>query len=103
MRNINLAAIPNQSLTVQLDNRIWDITIKETKGVMSATVLRDNVLLLSNQRLTPGTPLIPYEYLEDGNFFFITNDGDYPYYTEFGKTQNLIYASEAELNAIRST
>jgi hypothetical protein len=36
-----------------------------------------------------------------GNFVFLTaNNGDLPYYTEFGATQTLVFATTAELNAL---
>jgi hypothetical protein len=103
MIEINLSSIPNQSLTVQLGGFIWDITLKETKGVMSATISRDNELLIQNVRCCPGTPLLPYRYQESGNFMFVTNDDEYPYYTQFNNTQSLIFASQDELEVIRGT
>lgn len=103
MININIAAIPNQSLSVQLGGFVWDITLKETIGTMSATVVRDGITLVQNQRIAPGTPLLPYSYLESGNFLFLTNAGDYPYYTQFGLTQSLVFATQEEINAIQGT
>lgn len=103
MIEIILASIPNQSLSVQLSGFIWDITLKEAKGIMAASIVRDNVPIISNMRLVPGVPLLPYQYQEEGNFWFVTNNGDYPYYTEFGKTQSLFYVSQAELEVIRGT
>lgn len=103
MNVVNLMPIPNQSLTVQFGDNIWELIFKETKGVMSVTVRKNNVLLLSNSRLAPGTPVLPYRFQEDGNFYFLTNNGDYPYYTEFGKTQTLVYASQGEIDAARGT
>lgn len=103
MIQINLSPIPNQSISVQLGGYFWEIILKETKGVMSATVIRDNVVLISNVRCAPGTPLLPYIFQESGNFLFLTNDGDYPYYTQFGISQGLIFASADELEVIRGT
>lgn len=103
MIQINLSAIPNQSLSVQLNGSLYDLTIKETRGVMCATISRDNILLISNMRMIAGCPLLPYKYLEKGNFLMLTANDEYPYYTKFGDTQILIFASQAELDAIRGT
>lgn len=88
---------------MQLNGSVYDLTIKETRGVMCVTIVRDNALLLSNTRMVAGYPLIPYRYLENGNFIVLTANDDYPYYTKFGSTQMLIFASQAELDVIRGT
>lgn len=100
MNEINLQAIPNQKLSVNVDNILYEITIKETNGVMSATVVRNGETLLSNNRLVGGTPLIPYKYMQDGNFIITTNNDEIPFYDQFGLTQFLIYASAEELEAL---
>jgi len=69
---------------------------------MSATVIRNNITLLSNIRLVAGMPMIPYEYLEAGNFVLTTLDDDLPDWNQFGISQSLIYVSEAELGEIRA-
>ena len=102
MRQIEIAPVPNQSFSVRLDDQQYDFVIKFEAGVMSVTITRDNVLLVSNLRAVPGEPLLPYRYLESGNFVITTKDGDYPNYLEFGVTQNLIFASHAELEALRA-
>lgn len=102
MIEIALAVIPNQAFSIRLDNQVYDVTLKETDGVMSATIVRDGVTILSGTRVVAGTPLIPYEYLESGNFMLLTDDDDLPDYTKFGISQSLIYASQAELEALRA-
>lgn len=101
MRLIIVEAIPNQSFTVRLDDAQFDITIKETRGVMSATIIRDNVTLIENSRITAGTPILPYKYQERGNFVMITENEAIPYYDQFGNTQHLIYVEAAEVEAYR--
>lgn len=105
---IPLQAIPNQSLTIQLDGNNWDIqvfscnTTPQTPGtqVMAYTFTLNGVVIVSNQRGVTHWPLIGYDYLENGNFFMITDNDDYPDYNQFGITQYLIYASQAEIEAI---
>jgi hypothetical protein len=102
MLQVPIIAAPNQSFSVRLGDLNYDITIKETRGVMCASITRDNVLIVENIRILPGRPIIPYLYKEDGNFAVYTTDDEYPYYTEFGNTQFLYYVDAAELEAIRA-
>jgi hypothetical protein len=100
---VPLAAIPNQSFNIFLDNNEWDFTIYTVGNVMAADVVLNGAIILLGQRLTPVTPVIPYRYLENGNFLFITENFDYPDYTMFGASQNLFYVSPTELEAIRAS
>lgn len=104
MEIINIQAIPNQKLSVRLDNNLYQITIKECNGCMCATVVCNGITIVTNSRLVGNTPLIPYRYLENdsGNFIIGTDLEEIPYYTQFGVTQQLIYASAAELIEFRA-
>lgn len=102
MIQIDLAAVPNQSFSIRLDNNLYDITITDLGTIMSATIVKNNETLLSNTRIVNGSLIIPYSYLEDGNFFITSDDNDIPYYTEFNITQFLYYVSQAELAALRA-
>ena len=98
MRTISLDAIPNQELSVTLDNNRWDITIKECNGVMCCTLVLNDVLLLSGQRIVAGSPLIPYKHMQgSGNFWILTEDDELPYYDRFGVDQQFIYTSFGEV------
>lgn len=101
MIDLPLQAIPNQSFSEQIGDTRFGITIKETNGVMSITVVRDDVELVSMQRLTPGTPILPYLYLEDGNLLVLVEDEELPCWPAFGITQFLVYLSAEELAAAR--
>lgn len=102
MIEIPLANIPNQSFSIQLDNILYDITIKFIINVMTMTIIRSGTEIISNFRITPNLKIIPYTYLENGNFAVITANNEYPNYNNFGINQSLIYASAAELEAIRA-
>ena len=101
IQQIPIQPIPNQSFTVVLDNVSFDIVLKFTVNVMSATISADGVLLVQNTRVVPGFPIIPYRYLEQGNFVIQTLNDDYPNYEQFGTSQQLIYASQEQLELIR--
>lgn len=102
MIDVGIAALPNQSLTIQLDERRYVIDLREANGVMSATITRDGVTIVSNIRVTAGTPLLPYRYQEAGNFIMTTDGEAIPYWDQFSVTQFLVYVTPAELAAYRA-
>jgi len=102
MIDIGLAAVANQELAVQLGGRQYVIAMHEANGVMSATITRDGVTLVSNVRVTAGTPLLPYRYQESGNFLLTVDGEALPYWDQFGVTQFLVYLTTAELAAYRA-
>ena len=110
MINIPLQAVPNQSLSIQLDQINFDIRIHSCgqslipeANTMVFTIFINGVRTISSFRATPGSAIIPYLYLEDGNFVMITQNDAYPSYDQFGITQYLIYASAAEIEALYAT
>lgn len=101
MMQIELAAVPNQEVSFQIDQTFYTLTVLETNGCMSVTVARDNVTVASSVRAMPDAPLLPYEYQEPGNFVFLTDNGQIPYYDQFGTTQTLNYLTADEVEALR--
>lgn len=102
MRVIELDAIPNQQLQVTLDGNRWVLVFNETRGVMAVTIVLNDVVILSGQRIVAGTPLIPYEYLQgSGNFWVLTEEDEFPYWELFG-SQVLVYMNAAEAAAMPS-
>lgn len=103
MKQVNIQALPNQAFSIRLEDSRYDFVIKETNGVMSMDLARNNVQILSGHRMLSGTPLIPYKYQEEGNFVLPTLDDDLPFYTSFGITQFLFYLTAAEVAALRAS
>lgn len=101
MIDVGVSAIANQSLSIQLDERFYDIALREANGVMAITITRDDVALVSNMRLTAGTPVLPYRYQEEGNFIMTTDSEAIPYWDQFGVTQFLVYLNADEVAALR--
>lgn len=101
MIDVGIATLANQALSIQLDERFYEIELREANGVMSATITRDGVTIVSNMRVTAGTPLLPYRYQEAGNFIMTTDGEAIPYWDQFNVTQFLVYLSAAELAAYR--
>ena len=112
MINVPLQAIPNQNLSIQIDQINYNITLASCGSnfanadnslyITAVTILINNTLVVSGVRAVAGFPIIASVYLENGNFVFVTNNGDYPNYLQFGIDQFLIYASPEELAQIEA-
>lgn len=99
---IPLAAVPNQELTIRLDNRRYVIAVRDVGGIMAVTITRDDVVLISGVRACAGSPLLPYFHLVGmvGSFIFTTvAPGEIPFYTAFGSTCFLVFATTEEILA----
>jgi hypothetical protein len=102
MQVISLQPIPNQSFNIQLDNVLYQISVKTGGSFMFVDIIQNGTPLVLGMRAVAGTFLIPYEYLATlGNFLIITANEEYPYYTEFGIDQFLIYFSQSDLENLR--
>lgn len=102
MNLIPLQSVPNQQLSTVLEENRYNISVKETKGVMGVTIVRNDITIIENVRATAGTLILPYLYEELGNFVFLNLDEDVIYYSNFGTSQNLYYLTAADLAALRS-
>jgi len=100
---IPIQAVPNQSLSVNLNGSQYVIAIRYTNGCMSVSISKDGVILVENVRAVGAYPVLPYRYLEEnnGNFMFLTANNLLPNYTQFNLTQSLLYFSPAELAVYR--
>lgn len=102
MQIIPIDAVPNQAFSVRLDGVLYAFQIKEAHGVMAVDISRNNTYLVRGLMMKGETPLIPYRYMEEGNFI-ITTDGEFePYYDQFGVSQKLIYLTVAEVEEARN-
>lgn len=101
MKQIPLQQIPNQSFSIILDNNSWGFLIKTVEDMTVVSLTLNNVDILDSARAVAGGFIIPSLYEEAGNFFFVTQNQELPYYTNFKVTQQLIYISAAELAILR--
>lgn len=100
-----LQALPKQQFTVVFDNVLWDITLAEAGGIMAATIRSGgNVTpICSGERCVAGELIIPKDReAGGGNFMFLTANDDLPWWENFNATQLLLYASAAEIAAVRN-
>lgn len=106
MIQIPLQSVPTQSLSIQLDNNAYNILLRVINSadaqIMAADISINNVLIVSGQRIVGSYPIIPYEYLWNGNFILLTTNDDLPDYNQFQISQYLVYASQAELEALNA-
>jgi hypothetical protein len=100
MRVVPLAATPNQSFTSTIDGVRWGLAIKAINGAMVCDVARNGAVLLSGVRALAGEAIIPYAYLADGNFLFLTAADAMPDWRLFGVSQLLVYMTAAEIEAL---
>lgn len=103
MRLVPVAAVPNQSFTVRLDDTRMVLRLKDADGIMVADFERNGETVLLGTRVLAGECIIPYRYLEQGNFIFLTLNDELPDWRSFGVSQNLIYITAAEVEALRAT
>ena len=101
MKEIPLNAIERQSLSVLIDNVMYELSFKLCNGIMAATIVRDGVILIENRRVVAGVGIIPEGHLEDANFLILTYDDDLPYFSDFNTTHVLVYANPEEVVALR--
>ena len=103
MQRIRINNIPNQQFTIMLDGVAYRLRLRtiDDYGVQItlADVYVNDKLVKASVRCAPDSPLIPYDYLtvDGANLFFHCINGDYPFYTEFNRTQVLCYGTKEEL------
>jgi len=98
MKVIPLKQFPRQSLSVVLENSLYELSLKECNGIMAVTVVRDGETIVSNRRAVAGAPVIPSRYLNSGNFFIFTNNDALPYYTEFEGSNVFVWMTNEEID-----
>ena len=101
MLEIPLASIPYQAFSVNIDSVRYDFRIFLATNVMCCDLAINGIQILSSSRLIADGFIIPYQYLENGNFLITTLDDSLPYYDQFNTTQFLTYLSQTELQTLR--
>lgn len=98
-------SLPNQTFSTTINNVDMECIIKlagqEDNQIMLFALRVDNDYLCPFVPVFANQGVLPYPYMVSevgGNFFFITENGEYPNYTNFGATCNLYFITEDELN-----
>lgn len=104
MKKISINAIPNQELTVNINDTRYDITLKLIQPrVMVCNVSIDEQMTVLGQRIVPGQFLLPYRHMEkDGNFALSVPESEDIDYQQFGESQFLYWVSAEELEQLRN-
>ena len=97
MREIPLAPIPDQSFQIRLTQTLYNMRIFLANNVMCCDLSINAIPILSSQRIVSGSLIIPYKYLENGNFIITTLNDELPNYQQFGATQFLIFYTPDDL------
>ena len=99
---VPIQSVPNQSFSINLNGVAFGITIRYTAGVMAMSLTINGVDTIDNIRVVAGSPVIPSQYQENGNFMFLTSSFQLPIYTAFNVSQQLVYFTAAELATYRA-
>lgn len=100
MQVVPLSSAPNQQFTVTLEGIRWGVRLVQAAGVLVADVSQEGVGLVRSSRVLAGEAIIPYAYLQTGNFIMVVNADELPTYSQFGVSQFLVYLSAAEIAAL---
>ena len=95
MYSVPLEAIPNQTISFNVDNAYWQLHLYQSIDHVCADVYINGVNVIYGVRCFGGYGLMPYAYMYEpdyGNFVFDT-DADW---TNFGTSCNLYYLENAE-------
>lgn len=102
---IELNTLPNQTFTTTINNVDMEVVIK--LGGQEDNQILFFALIVNNEYLCPFVPVfanqgvLPYEYMvteAGGQFFFETENDEYPNYKEFGVLCKLYFVTLDELN-----
>lgn len=97
--------LPNQTFTTTINNVDMEVIIK-TGGTINNPITFFAVLV-NNAYICPCVPVfanqrvLPYDYMVSligGNFFFATEDEQYPHYENFNNSCKLYFITMDELN-----
>ena len=102
MIRIALIKSPNQKLNFFSEGNNFEIAIKTCVNIMALDITVNRKRILSGIRACANTPIIPFNYLKNGNLVFLCLSDDYPFYTQFGVSQILLYATAQEIEAFNA-
>lgn len=91
---------PNQSVNFSYGTNSYRIHLYTFKGFTLADVYLNNEAVVNGARCVPDQLIVQNESaLTDGNFAFICVDKDYPYYTKFNRSQQLVFLTAQEIES----
>src|ERR1700688_588817 len=98
MYQVPLEAVPNQTVSFNVDNAYWQLHIYQSIDHMCADVSINGSNVISGVRCFGGYGVMPYAYMYEPNYGNFVFDCD-PDWTNFGPACNLYYLNNAEYAA----
>lgn len=100
MYRIPIEAIPNQIFTIMIDNVNYRVALRTIQNLTYMSVWADGEPLFYNQVCVPNGYVNPYNYVGvNGKFYFQCLDDVYPFFKNFGTTQELLFHTPEEVAA----
>ena len=112
MQNLDIqSGSPNQVVQFDYNNTFYSIHLytvycntnskKQREYLTIADVVENGNLVIAGVRCVPNSFLIPQKYqVSEGNFRWECVDNDYPFYTKFNQTQQLVFYTTAEIESM---
>ena len=95
---VPLKNVPNQTFNIVLNGEDYRLMLKTIQGATFLSAWINGELLFYNQLCTPNNWVNPYNYVSvNGKLYFRCLDDNYPFYTNFNQTQNLIFYTPEEV------
>ena len=102
MTIVSIKNIPNQIFSTVLNGDVYRVLLRTIQGMTYMSVWLNDDVIFYNQLCTPNSFVNPYNYVSTGGkFYFKCDDEEYPKYTLFNKTQNLLFLTEEEVGQIK--
>lgn len=102
---IELNTLPNQTFTTTINNVDMEVILRlageENNNIMFFALRMNDEYLCPFVPVFANQGLLPYDYMiaeAGGQFFFDTENDEYPNYENFGTTCKLYFVTEDELN-----
>ena len=93
MLYFNITNIPNQSLSVDTPEGVFDIDLMSFRGLMYISISKDGESIVSGARCAQNVPLIPITNYSNGNLMFLSNSDEYPSSELIGESFELVYVT----------
>ena len=98
MYNIQLLKTPNQSFNFMVGNNAFVVELRTIQELTFASIFVNGEPLLYSQLCIPNNFINLYRYISvGGKFYFKCIDNEYPHFSKFGETQQLLFYTEDEL------
>lgn len=98
--NIELQNIPNQQFSVNINNIDMLISLRYCEGIMLFSLQINGGYVCPDVPCFAGQGILPYPYMVEeagGQFFFDTENDEYPNYENFTTSSKLYFVTKDEL------